>query len=71
MEERITRLRAHLRNIDRYQCLLRTKLSDAEQRYLERRLSEERFAIKTLNFTSSEIKTYDAPGTPNQTEGVQ
>jgi flagellar capping protein FliD len=71
MEERITRLRAHLRNIDRYQSLLRTKLSDAEQRYLESRLSEERFAITTLNFTSSEIKTFDRPETPNQTETPQ
>jgi hypothetical protein len=71
MEERITRLRAHLRNIDRYQSLLKTKLSDAEQRYLEGRLSEERFAITTLNFTSSEIKTYDRPETPNQAETPQ
>jgi hypothetical protein len=55
MEERITRLRAHLSNIDRYQSLLKTKLSDAEQQYLERRLSEERFAITALNFTGSEI----------------
>ena len=57
MEERITRLRAHLSNIDRYQSLLKTKLSDAEQQYLEKRLAEERFAITALNFTSSEIKT--------------
>ena len=71
MEERISRLRAHLRNIDRYQSLLKTKLSDAEQRYLESRLSEERFAITTLNFTSSEIKTYDRPETPNQAETPQ
>jgi len=71
MEERITRLRAHLRNIDRYQSLLKTRLSDAEQRYLESRLSEERFAITTLNFTISEIKTYDPPETPNQTETPQ
>ena len=54
----IARLRAHLRNIERYQSLLKTKLSDTEQRYLEGRLSEERFAIETLNFTSSEMR-YD------------
>jgi len=71
MEERITRLRAHLSNIDRYQSLLKTKLSDAEQRYLERRLSEERFALTALNFTSSEIKTYDQRETPSQTERAQ
>jgi hypothetical protein len=71
MEDRITRLRAHSRNIDPYQSLLKTRLSDAEQRYLEGRLSEERFAITTLNFTSSEIKTYDPSETPNQTETSQ
>jgi len=67
MEERITRLRAHLSNIDRYQSLLKTKLSDAEQRYLERRLSEERFAITTL---SSEITTRSSQNA-KPTEGAQ
>ena len=55
MDERIARLRAHRRNIERYQSLLKTRLSDFEQQYLERRLSEERFAIETLNFTNSEV----------------
>ena len=60
MEEKITRLRAHLSNIDRYQSLLKTKLSDAEQRYLEKRLSEERFALTALNFPGSEINMRNA-----------
>jgi hypothetical protein len=47
-----TRLSAHLRNIERYQNLLRTKLTEIEQQFLERRLSEERFAVAMLNFMS-------------------
>ena len=37
-------LRAHDSNISRYRRLLKTKLSDLERRFLERRLSEERSA---------------------------
>jgi len=40
-----TRVRAHLQNIEHYQNLLKTKLSEIEQQFVERRLSEERFAI--------------------------
>jgi hypothetical protein len=47
-----TRVRAHLRNIEHYQNLLKTKLSEIEQQFLERRLSEERFAVAMLNFMS-------------------
>lgn len=48
MDEKIARLRAHQRNIDRYQRLLETKLSELESKYLERRLSEERFWVAML-----------------------
>jgi hypothetical protein len=48
MEQRIARLRTHQKNIDRYQSLLKTKLSDVEQQFLERRLFEERSAIAML-----------------------
>jgi hypothetical protein len=48
MEQRIARLRTHQKNIDRYQSLLKTKLSDVEQQFLERRLFEERFAVAML-----------------------
>jgi len=47
-----TRVRAHLQNIEHYQNLLKTKLSEIEQQFLERRLSEERFAVAMLNFMS-------------------
>ena len=41
----LARLRAHRRNIDRYERLLRTQLSDHERQYIEKRLAEERAVI--------------------------
>ena len=52
MTDRITRLRTHQRNVDRYQRLLNTKLSETERLFLERRVSEERLAIAMLEFMS-------------------
>jgi hypothetical protein len=52
MDERIARLRTHQKNIERYQKLLKTKLSEVELHFLEKRLSEERFAIAMLDFMS-------------------
>jgi hypothetical protein len=49
-ETRIARLRTHQKNIEHYQSLLKTKLSEVEAQFLERRLSEERFAITMLDF---------------------
>ena len=49
MDEKISRLRTHQKNIDRYQNLLKTSLSEVEQQYLERRMSEERLAMATLS----------------------
>jgi hypothetical protein len=49
MDERSARLRTHQKNIDRYQGLLKTKLSEAEKQYLQKRLSEERIAIAMLD----------------------
>jgi hypothetical protein len=68
MDERIARLRTHQKNIDRYQGLLKTKLSEAEQKFLEKRVSEERFAIAMLEFMSpgSHRSGANLPGTPEQ-----
>jgi hypothetical protein len=52
MDERTVRVLAHQRNIDRYQSLLKTNLSDVEQQYLRKRMSEERLAIEMLQFMS-------------------
>jgi hypothetical protein len=63
MEERkIAMLRAHKRNIERYRGLLLTKLSDVETHFIERRLSEERFAIQMLEITNRKevlVRTLD------------
>ena len=48
MDERIARLRAHQQNIDRYQRLLKTKLTDLESQFLEKSLSEERLLMAML-----------------------
>jgi hypothetical protein len=55
MTERIARLRAHQRNIERYQSLLKTKLNEAELQFLEKRMSEERFAIAVLQFMGCDL----------------
>ena len=48
IEEKAARLRAHNNNIIRYRRLLETDLSDLERGFIERRLSEERSAMKSL-----------------------
>jgi len=56
---RMVHLRTHQKNIDRYEALLKTKLTDAERQSLEKRLSEERLAIAVLQFMGP------APNPPN------
>jgi len=53
MDERIARLRTHQKNIDRYQNLLKTKLTEFERQYLEKRLFEERSVAEAL-FSSAD-----------------
>ena len=50
MDEKVARLRTHQENIDRYEDMLNTKLTEIEVQYLQRRLSEERFAVAMLQF---------------------
>jgi hypothetical protein len=61
MDRRVARLRAHQKNIERYESLLKTKLSEVEMHYLEKRLSEERFAIRMLDFMDARSKGHDFP----------
>ena len=48
MDSRIVRLRTHQKNIDRYEGLLETNLSEVERQYIEKRMSEERLAMALL-----------------------
>jgi hypothetical protein len=52
METRIVQLRTHKKNIDRYEGLLETKLSEVERLYIEKCVSEERLAIAMLDLMS-------------------
>jgi hypothetical protein len=52
MDDRIIRLQAHQRSIDRYERLLRSNLSAIELRFVEQRLLEERQALATLQLVS-------------------
>jgi hypothetical protein len=65
MSERVNRFRFHQRNIDHYQGLLKSGLSDIELRLVEQRLSEERLALAILQFMSpsESSKEDDHPGT--------
>jgi hypothetical protein len=46
------RLSTHQKNIERYQDLLETKLSEVERQYIEKLISEERLAMAMLQFMS-------------------
>jgi hypothetical protein len=61
MSERNARLHALERNIDRYEELLKSNLSDLEMRFVERRLSEERFALAIEQSMSPSLKQGDPP----------
>lgn len=62
MNEKIARLRTHKQNIDHYEGLLKSGLSEIELRFVEQRLSEERLALAMLQFMSpSNSKEDDHP----------
>ena len=44
----VARLRAHQQNIERYERLLKTKLTELEVKFLQKRLWEERFWMAML-----------------------
>lgn len=48
IEEKLALMRTHRTNINRYHRLLKTKLTEFERQFIERRLSEERSAIEKL-----------------------
>jgi hypothetical protein len=48
IDEKFALLRTHRNNIMRYRRLLNTKLTECERQFIERRLSEERSAMKKL-----------------------
>jgi hypothetical protein len=49
LDENLARIRAHRNNIHRYRRLLKTRLSDLERHFIERRLAEEQSALESLS----------------------
>ena len=47
-DQRLARLRAHHRNIQRYRNLLRTSLTELEREFVEKRLTEEQSNLESL-----------------------
>ena len=47
-EANLARIRTHRNNIHRYRGLLRTKLSDLERAFIEKRMAAEEAALDTL-----------------------
>jgi hypothetical protein len=52
MSERIARERAHQLNIERYEGLLKSHLSETELRFVKQRLLEERSALAMVQLMS-------------------
>ncbi|MFK4488727.1 hypothetical protein [Bradyrhizobium sp. USDA 336] len=52
LDENLARIRAHRNNIHRYRRLLKTRLSQLERQFIERRLAEERSALDGLTATT-------------------
>lgn len=48
LDENLARIRAHRNNIHRYRRLMKTKLSQLERQFIERRLAEEQSALDSL-----------------------
>lgn len=48
IDEKLARLRTHRNNIDRYRRLLKTRLTELERQYIDKRLSEEQSALDRL-----------------------
>jgi len=55
------RLSTHRKNIERYQDLLETKLSEVERQYIEKRMSEERLAMAMLQFVPASAEQSGLP----------
>jgi hypothetical protein len=48
LDENLARIRTHRNNIHRYRKLLKTKLSDLEREFIEKRTADEQTALEAL-----------------------
>jgi hypothetical protein len=62
IDEKLALLRTHRNNISRYRRLLKTKLTDLERQFIERRVSEERSAMEELAAATFPLAFQMPPG---------
>lgn len=55
MDVKIALIQAHRSNIQRYRGLLRTRLTEVERRFIERRISEEQSALQAENWPGLDL----------------
>jgi hypothetical protein len=71
LDENLARIRAHRNNIHRYRRLLRTKLSELERHFIERRLAEERSSLDALTATAFPVAFRASAAQANAMEVLQ
>ncbi|MGT2502041.1 hypothetical protein ACVOMS_16765 [Bradyrhizobium guangxiense] len=69
LDENLARIRAHRNNIHRYRRLLKTRLSQLERQFIERRLAEEKSALHGLSAITFPV-SLSATGVPAERMGV-
>lgn len=69
LDENLARIRAHRNNIHRYRRLLKTRLSQLERHFIERRLAEERSALEALSAATFPVG-FPVSGTPAGAMGL-
>jgi len=55
IDEQIAQMRTHRNNIHRYRRLLRTRLTELERQFLERRMAEEQSKLESLTSSTFPI----------------
>jgi hypothetical protein len=64
IDQKLAMLRTHRNNINRYQRLLKTILTDLEREFIERRLAAEQSAFEALTASTFPLIFHDTPPLP-------
>ncbi|WP_439370185.1 hypothetical protein [Bradyrhizobium sp. DASA03120] len=70
LDENLARIRAHRNNIQRYRRLLKTRLSELERQFIERRVAEERSALDSLTAATFPV-SFGCANTPAEIRAGQ
>jgi hypothetical protein len=65
IDEKIAGLRTHRNNIHRYRRLLRTRLTELERQFIERRMAEEQSKLESLTSSTFPI-AFKLPDRPSE-----